>query len=383
MAEDDDSPEHWSLYLIDTYILLKVTYILFIVVLSSTSFSGLTEWGQYMWYKLIGPVFDVDVWRNFNEWASERSAKAPDVTPAATTGGGSRYNINKWMIVLASIVFIIVMAVLFPKQTYESFSMTMPAMFEDILGNKGETVSGGQFDMIKGSVLDTEKTDEERLQFLAGGFLFSELGDKYTVDANALADINFIRDTDAKAQESAISLDNFYTNILTSLGKSKFGKLYSSGGKSCKFWKQPGAQICGEKNDTMKDLKSFKECATPLRMGSKCHNGYTTPCCQRYCPADNRNKYCKTPAQYYTDPEAPPIDGINKTGIPIESEQLPADWKSDPHRPQNALADHSDWMCKSYQETCPETAHQVYNIIKSDPIHGGKGRNPTLDTVDR
>jgi len=247
--------EHWSLYLVDTYILYNIVYL---IILVGLSVMRRTEFG-YLWYKLgiKNPMSDYNAWREHKQFWQDEKTKQEQLVQGEggkqSGGGSNQYSLKIWAIVLLWSLLLFILAILFPSRTSEKFTnVTMPSMFKD-------------------SILDTEKSDSDKL-----GFLFRHIwspnrnAEKYTVQPHDVEDIEFIRKTDAEFRKSNSSTDG---------EKFKF----SEGFTNLKT-------VCGSTNDSTKllDKQNLYRCKDNLILkGENCHNKSKSPCCQRYCPSDS------------------------------------------------------------------------------------------------
>lgn len=276
--------EHWTLYLIDTYILYKIVYIFIIIIASGTAFPSMSEGAGYFMYKFF-PAKDWNRYKQQRKWWKAESAKniVSDAEEAQSGGGSQTYSIKTWSLVLLASVFLVILAILFPSKTIDSFSnITMPSMFED-------------------TILDGNKPD-----------LFSSIftrapDDLYTVSANDVEDINFIRDTDAKFKKSNESL----AAAKLTLPQGAFENVGKEG-----FSGVGAKKLCGSKSDLSRELGLSYECPQNLIKQphhGECHNKTKSPCCQRYCPSINGSN-----ATYHGD-AADDWKGRNVAGNPNES----------------------------------------------------------------
>lgn len=248
MSEPEEK-EHWSLYLLDTYILYNLLYLIIVIWLSTRGGGGL----GYLWYKLYPFPNDVTRFKQHRKWWKDEAARNRIAVSGEQEGGGSnKYSLKTWTIVLLWSIFLFIMAILFPKRTKDAFSnVTMPSMFKD-------------------SILDTGKSDSEKLSFLYRHIWSDSTADKYTVQPEDVEDIEFIRRTDAEYRKSNIDLKDKIT-----FEKEGFVNLKT---------------VCGNSNDSTKLLNKDDQykCMDGLNMrGENCHNKSKSPCCQRYCPSDS------------------------------------------------------------------------------------------------
>jgi hypothetical protein len=253
MAGPATTEEHWSLYLLDTYIIYNVLYLAVLIGVSMSSPDRLNYWK----YKFLPFKTDFNQFREHKKWWEGEQAKI--ITNANQSGGGkSKYSLKIWIIVLIWSVFLFIMAVLFPSRTKEHFSnVTMPTMFKD-------------------SILDTGKSDSDKLGFLFRHVWSDSSKDKYTVQPNDIEDIKFIRETDERFRESNSILDD---EIIIKKENFKVREGFTE-----------FKTVCGSTNDATKQLDILDQyrCKDGLNMkGEKCHNNSKSPCCQRYCPSDS------------------------------------------------------------------------------------------------
>ena len=119
-------------------------YLIIVIWLSTRGGGGL----GYLWYKLYPFPNDVTRFKQHQKWWLEEAAKNRVAVSGEQEGGGSnKYSLKTWTIVLLWSIFLFIMAILFPKRTKDAFSnVTMPSMFKD-------------------SILDTGKSDSEKLSF--------------------------------------------------------------------------------------------------------------------------------------------------------------------------------------------------------------------------
>ena len=158
----DPTKEHWTLYLVDTYILYKVFSIIVIIVISARGKGG---W-EYLWYKIF-PDFSLrefNRWRSAKEWSVEKNAQQQ-------MGGANSYSIRTWFIFLLFSIFTFLIAILFPKKTKETLigSVTSPNMFNN-------------------SILDSEQSDHDKLWSIAqGGALFGKKAPLLNIDQSLMS----------------------------------------------------------------------------------------------------------------------------------------------------------------------------------------------------
>tara|TARA_Y100000768_G_scaffold307929_6_gene242106 strand:+ start:6629 stop:7687 length:1059 start_codon:yes stop_codon:yes gene_type:complete len=257
MTGKEDGDPHWSLYLLDTYILYNMLYLAIII-----GFSALDprKRGEWLWYK-ISPFNIIDYTRykeHKNWWANEAAknrvaVEGEEAAKAQAGGGNTKYSLRIWTIVLLFSIFLFIMAILFPSKTKENFSnVTMPSMFKD-------------------SILDTGMSDSDKLGFLFRHIWSDSTNDKYTVQPHEVDDIKFIRSTDSEFEKSNNALQNYSITFK----KEGFTNLKT---------------VCGSSNDSTKllDIQDQYRCKEGMNMkGEFCHNKSKSPCCQRYCPSDS------------------------------------------------------------------------------------------------
>ena len=242
--------EHWSMYFVDIYIFYNLFYLAILAAISVSNFEG----GNYFLYKLgiKNPYYDYLAWRQHKNFWNDEAIKNKQLNQPQSGGGSNQYSLKTWTIVLLWSLLLFILAILFPSRTSETFTnVTMPSMF-------------------KNSILDTGKSDNEKL-----GFLFRHIwspnknAEKYTVQPHDVEDIEFIRMTDARFKKSNTSTDGAIFD-------------FSEGFTNLKT-------VCGSTNDSTKllDKQNLYRCKEGLVLkGENCHNKSKSPCCQRYCPSD-------------------------------------------------------------------------------------------------
>ena len=248
--------EHWSLMLLDTYILYNAVYLVILICFSAVHFKekGVMNYILHVIGRTpFGVKKDFKRFQEHQRWWDDEGAKNRVATQA---GGGNKYSIKTWTCVLLFSVFLFILAILFPSKTIDNFStVTMPSMFRD-------------------TILDTNKSDGDKLKGLFGLGLGGGK-DKYTVSKNDEDDIIFIRknaENYEKSNQEPFSVANA-TKEWDRLSNKSFKK------------------VCGNKTDATKKLNEdtgkCEEDGGVRPQGWKCHNLSKSPCCQRYCPAEN------------------------------------------------------------------------------------------------
>uniref|UniRef100_A0A6C0BY91 Uncharacterized protein n=1 Tax=viral metagenome TaxID=1070528 RepID=A0A6C0BY91_9ZZZZ len=353
MGEGDEK-EHWSLMLLDTYILYNAFYI-FVLILFSVGNWQTKGIMDYIWHisgRSISPLAMQKDLTRFNEhkkWWNDEAAKQRVATQG---GGGNTYSIKTWTCVLLFSVFLFILAILFPSKTIDNFStVTMPSMFRD-------------------TILDTNKSNTANIM----GLFRQDWGegkDKYTVSQNDEDDIEFIRTNAENYRKSNDEPDVLMANATKDWEEWAED---SRGGEKMK-------EVCGTKSNFTKLLNEDSGvCKNGLHnAGFRCHNLSQSPCCQRYCPADIATIATHHWGTYY--------GGANQeeTARVIQKGQL------DTHAP--------DWQCNTDSKWNPtaevceheagDTTAPVYVLVPSgfnpatDPLPSASSpdRNPSVNNL--
>lgn len=254
-----EQKEHWSLMLLDTYILYNAFYI-FVLICFSVGNKDTKGIMDYIWHisgRSISPwAMQKDLTR-FNEhkkWWNDEAAKQRVATQG---GGGNTYSIKTWTCVLLFSVFLFILAILFPSKTIDNFStVTMPSMFRD-------------------TILDTNKSNTANIM----GLFRQDWGEgkeKYTVSQNDEDDIEFIR----------TNAENYWkSNDVPDVLMANATKDWEEWAENSRGEKMK--EVCGTKSNFTKLLdEDSGKCKNELHnAGFRCHNLSQSPCCQRYCPA--------------------------------------------------------------------------------------------------